>query len=66
MHDAPARVLEVAAHGRAPLRVAITDQHPVVGERLVVGKNSRRRSPSVRQASESGGAGTRRSPNLHK
>ena len=29
-------------------------------------KNSRRRSPSVRQASESGGAGTRRSPNLHK
>ena len=29
-------------------------------------KNSRRRSPSVRQASESGEADTRRSPNLHK
>ena len=39
LHDAQARVLEVAAHGRAPRRIAITDQHPVVGEGPVVGKD---------------------------
>ena len=39
-HDGQARVLEVAAHGRAPLRVALTDQPSVVGEGPVVVQTS--------------------------
>ena len=41
LHDAQARVREVAAHGLTPLRIAITDEHPVVGEGLVVGEDER-------------------------
>ena len=41
LHDAQARVIEVSEHGRAPLRVAITDQQPVVGEGPVVSENER-------------------------
>ena len=55
VHDAPARVMEVAAHGRAPLRVAITNQHPVVAERLVVGEDERAGHPLYEQ-----GVGIRR------
>ena len=40
LHDAPARVPEVAAHGRAPLRITITDQYPVVGEGAVAVRTS--------------------------
>ena len=41
LHDAQARVREVAARGLTPLRIAITDEHPVVGEGLVVGEDER-------------------------
>ena len=41
LHDAQARVREVAARGLTPLRIVITDEHPVVGEGLVVGEDER-------------------------